>query len=221
MKKQIILIATFIAISCAGMSQTLSLGPKAGVNISNLTNLDNLESKAGVTAGGFLMYSFVEHFGIGVDLLYSNEGAKYVFEVNDGNNESRYQFKADLNYLRVNVPFTIFFRKQEDAVRPKIFAGPGMAFLLSAKHKSELLASTPNSVTAFEGTSAATDKYNRFDIGVLAGLGINFKLAESVWLDLDASYHADAIDIVKNPPSGSDPVHNTGLAFTAGLAFGF
>ncbi|MEO8087719.1 MAG: porin family protein [Bacteroidota bacterium] len=221
MKKQIILIAAFFALSIVGKSQTFSIGPKAGVNISNLTNLDKLESKAGLIAGGFMMYSIIEHFGIGLDILYSNEGAKYVYEVNDGNDFTRYQFKADLNYLRFNVPLTIFLSKREHAVRPKIFAGPTFAFLLSARNKSELISSSNNAVSTLDGTKTVTDDFNRVDFGGLIGAGINFRLAESVWLDVDASYHADGIDIVKNPPSGSDPVHNVGLAFSAGLGFGF
>lgn len=211
----------FVAACITVRSQTLTVGPKVGVNVSTLTNLEDLKAKSGLTAGGFLMYSFIEHFGVGVDLLYSREGARYVYQVTDGNDELRFQYKADLNYLRLNVPLTYFFCKQEHAVRPKIFAGPSLAFLLSAKNKSELISSTENSTTVSEGTTTVTDNFKGTDFGALAGAGINFRLSDAIWLNLDAAYHIGATDIPKDPQPNGDPVHNQGMAFTAGFGFGF
>jgi len=221
MKKKILFVALLAVAGSIAKGQTLTVGPKAGVNISRLTNLEDLQSKTGFTAGGFLVYSFIENFGVGADLLYSGEGAKYVYLVNDGNNTTRYQYKVSLNYLRMNVPFNYFFCKQENAFRPKIFAGPSLAFLLSAKNKSELISASDNSATVVTGTKSVTGNYKGADFGALAGVGFNYKLAEETWLNFDAAYHIGGTDIPKNPPAGADPVHNTGIALTLGVGFGF
>jgi len=221
MKKKIILLG-ILAISCFSVrSQTLTVGPKVGVNVTTLTNLEGLESRAGFTAGGFLVYSFIENFGVGVDLLYSKEGARYEFDVRDGDDFARYKFKTDLNYFRINVPFNYFFFKQENAFRPKIFAGPSLGILLSAKNKSELISATGNSMTVQEGTTTVTGNYKTADFGALIGTGFNCRLAESTWLNFDVAYHIGASDIASHPENNADPIHNSGFAFTLGVGFGF
>jgi outer membrane protein W len=221
MKKKILLVTMLGAACIAASAQTLTVGPKAGINVSTLTNLEDLKPKAGFTAGGFLVYSFIENFGVGLDVLYSKEGAKYRYEISDGSNMVKYQYKADLNYLRLNVPLTYFFCKKENSLRPKIYAGPSLAFLLSAKNKSEVISASGNDVSAEEGTTTVTDNYKGTDFGALAGAGFNYKLAEATWLNFDASYHIGATDIPKDPEEGSDAVKNTGFAFTVGVGFGF
>ena len=186
-----------------------------------MTNLNELEAKVGLTAGGFLVYSFIENFGVGLDVLYSQEGAKYVFEIENGNESVKFENKANLNYLRFNVPLIYFFRSQENSFRPKIFAGPSLGLLLSAKHKSELVSGNDDDLLIAEGTQDVKKNYKGTDFGALAGLGFNYKLAEATWLNVDASYHIGATDLPKDPDSGDDPVKNTGVALTVGVGFGF
>jgi hypothetical protein len=222
MKKKIILAALLVSNFAAVKSQTLTIGPRVGINISSLSNREDMKAKVGLSAGGFAMYSFVENFGVGIDALYSREGAQYVYEIKDGDDLTRYKYHDDLNYLRFNIPVTYFFRKKEDSFRPKIFAGPSLAFLLSAKNKSELISSTGNSnVTIRNSTMTVTDQYKRTDFGALIGAGFNVKLAEAIWFDFDAAYHIGAVDIPKNTLPGADPIHNQGFSLLAGVGFGF
>lgn len=222
MKNKIMVALLLLVITTSVKSQTLTVGPKVGLNISNLTNLDDLKPKVGLTAGAFMMFSFIEHFGVGLDALYSKEGAQYVYEIKDGDDLFRYQYRADLNYLRFNVPVTYFFRNKEDAIRPKIYAGPSLAFLLSAKNKSELLSSTNNSNTILtEGSTTVTDQYKSSDFGAIVGAGFNARITDGVWLNFDAAYHIGATDIPKEPEPGADPIKNQGFTFTVGVGFGF
>ena len=64
--------------------QEVSIGPKLGVNFSTLSNAENAETLTGLTAGGFFVYSIVEHFGVSADLLYSGEGAKFTSQYTQG-----------------------------------------------------------------------------------------------------------------------------------------
>jgi hypothetical protein len=220
MKKKFLLAAVLVISCIAAKSQTLTVGPKLGINVSSLLNLEDHNPKVGFVAGGFLVYSFIENFGVGLDMMYSREGAKYVYIVDDEENVTRYRYNIDLNYLRFNVPLTYFFRDKEDAFRPKIYAGPSLAFLLSAKNKAEIISSTDNSLTV-EKNQTVTDNYKAADFGALAGAGFNYRIAEATWLNFDAAYHIGGTDIPKNQPSESDPVKNRGFTFTAGVGFGF
>lgn len=219
--KKILLVALLAAVCSSVQSQTLTVGPKVGLNVSSLSNLEDHNPKVGFTAGGFLVYSFIENFGVGLDVMYSREGAKYVYVFDDGEDMVRYRNNIALNYLRLNVPLTYFFRDKENAFRPKIYAGPSLAFLLSAKNKSEVVAAGNNSSVSSEGTKTVTDDYKGIDFGALAGAGFNYKLSEAIWLNFDAAYHIGATDIPENRLSGTDPVKNRCFVFTAGVGFGF
>ena len=58
--------------------QRWSAGPRAGLNLSNFTgDVNHMKFHPGVSVGGFLMYSDVNHFGISADVLYSQKGTVY------------------------------------------------------------------------------------------------------------------------------------------------
>jgi len=200
-------------------AQTLTVGPKAGVNISSLSNLDDIKSRTGFTAGGFLVYSFVQNFGIGLDAMYSMEGAKYEYDFGIGSDMIRLKNTLDLNYLRFNVPVTYFFRLKHDNFRPKIYLGPSLAVLLSAKSKTDVVSDPNNSMPEIDDSQTVTDDYKGTDFGALVGAGFNYNLAEATWLNFDVAYHIGATDI---PKEGlDDPIKTKGLAITAGVGFGF
>lgn len=76
MKKLPLLFALLLASTCS-FAQKFSLGPKAGINISNYTG-GNIESDAlvGYHIGGVLNYGFGDHFAIQPEVLFSTQGAK-------------------------------------------------------------------------------------------------------------------------------------------------
>jgi len=220
MKKIIILIAILTSFTARMYGQTWTVGPKVGVNITSLSNLDDIKSRVGFTAGGFLVYSFIENFGVGLDAMYSMEGAKYESEFGDANDMIRFSSKLDLNYLRFNVPVTYFFRTKQENFRPKIYAGPSIAFLLSAKNKTEVISSSDESLLGHETDTDVKDNFKGTDFGALVGAGFNYKLAEAIWLNVDAAYHIGATDISEDTEQ-EDPVKTRGFTFTAGVGFGF
>ena len=51
------------------MKDRLSIGPRGGVNFSNVTNVDESESITGVVLGLTSTYSLNEHSGLTLDVL--------------------------------------------------------------------------------------------------------------------------------------------------------
>ena len=100
---------------------TISLGPRLGINFTNLINNDTkAESKTGLFIGLSGTHSINEKSGLGFGLLYSREGAKSSADV-----------VTELNYLRVPVTFQRFFGTWKDDFRPKIYVGlvPGLSLI--------------------------------------------------------------------------------------------
>ncbi|QRR02426.1 porin family protein [Dyadobacter sandarakinus] len=96
--KKLILASFFVLASVSAFSQKFSIGPKAGINLSNYTG-GNIDSDAlfGYHIGGMLNYGFGNVFSIQPEVLFSTQGAK----VQSGS--ARRDFK--ISYLTVPVMF--------------------------------------------------------------------------------------------------------------------
>lgn len=173
--KKTVLIISMIIFSCNLFAQgKFSLGPTAGFGMSTLSNVTNSKMRTSANAGLSLVYSAVEHFGIGLDVKYSFEGAKVEF--------GSVKNQIDLNYVRVPLKAIYFFNKYGDNLRPKIFAGPSFGFLTKAK------------LNDVETTSA----YNNVDVALLFGAGLNYRMVKNTWFNVDVSSSLGLSDATKN-----------------------
>jgi Outer membrane protein beta-barrel domain len=191
--------AFLLCLSAAALhaQQTLSFGPVLGANFSKISDVDNAEFNTGLAAGGQLVYSNENNWGLGGALLYSREGV----DISAG----QFEGETNLTYLRVPLKGYLFFRENEDRFRPKVFIGPSIGILLNAETK------------VGGNEIEVKDAYNSFDLGLTAGAGFNARLSESgTWLNLDLGYTHGLVDVAKNG-KGS----NRGISAMMGVMFGF
>ncbi|KQS31094.1 porin family protein [Dyadobacter sp. Leaf189] len=201
MKNCIILL--LVALVCSQQAQAqenVSIGPIAGVSIANLRgDISNTNWKPGLTIGGFYNYSSETGFGFSGQLLFTQLGAQTDSKRNEIN----------LNYIQAPLLATFFFGKYGDVVRPKIFLGPTLNFMTSARDKN--------------GNNINGDSNNRnysvFDLGGAVGAGLNIRLAQKIWLNFDARYGFGLLDITRLDNSNIKNNNwgiNTGLSFPLG-----
>jgi outer membrane protein W len=192
-KRSIILAIAFIAtLAYTASAQTFSIGPRVGVNFAKTENGNDVETKANtlMVLGITSTYSISEHTGIGVDLLYSGEGAE-----GGGDND------LALNYIRVPVMFQYFFRDLGDDFRPKIYAGLAPGFLVNAER----------------GETEVIDNFNKFDLAGTAGLGFHYQLSpRGIWLNTDVRYLKGFSDITEAAPE----INNQHWQISLGVSFG-
>jgi len=204
MKNCIILFLAFaFSIAQTHAQENVSIGPIAGVSIANFrgdkANIGNQsDSKAGLTVGAFYNYSSKTGFGFSGQVLFTQMGAQVFNKTN----------KINLNYIQLPLLATFFFGKYEDNIRPKIFVGPSLNFLVGAKDK--------------DGNNLNPDSnnrvYNPFDLGLTFGAGVNIRLQQKIWLNLDARYGLGLLDVSaddKKMQNGNFGV-NVGLSFPLG-----
>jgi hypothetical protein len=229
MKNKTILLFAACIISAKGYAQTTSepfsqyftVGPSVGVNFSNFDGVNNAESTTGLTAGGFFVYSFQEHFGVSAGLFYSSEGAEYTSSIIEPGITINNKLKTKLNYLRIPVLANVFFGQHGNIIRPKVFLGPSIGFLLSAETENEQSTITNGgSIVTTNTTSDVKDNFSSIDFGAIIGAGLNWKLAEATWLNFDVGYYIGASDIRDNQPAGTDAVKNQGVSVKVGVGFG-
>jgi hypothetical protein len=110
--KKIFFAAAVLMCSLTAFAQskegTFSIQPKAGINISNLSNKDNAKVKVGFTAGAEAEYQLTKQLSLSAGALFSMQGAKSttVFrEVDNTTKEIReVDIKNTMEFDYINVP---------------------------------------------------------------------------------------------------------------------
>jgi outer membrane protein W len=194
--KHTISVLFALLISTVGFAQVadqLSLGPRLGVNFSNVSNVDDSKSLVGLAAGLTMTYSFTESSGLTVDLLYSGEGYK-----DDNDNELK------LSYLQLPIVYNVFFGELGSAFRPKVYIGIAPALLLSAKAND----------------TDVKDSTNGINFSALGGLGFNYRLNDRIWLNTDLRAFIGLTDIRDKDFQDDDNVALRTIQFSLGIAYG-
>lgn len=179
MKKIILTVAALAAFGTAS-AQDLKFGPKAGLNLANISNNydgpgDDADSdykmKVGAHIGGFVEIKFNEKWALQPELLFSMQGATLEDSSSDDGfgNSSDFENKLNLNYI--NVPVMVKFYPI-----PKLFveAGPQVGFLVSAKSKNEGTYTEGGTTITVDETVDVKDNYKSIDFGVNIGAGYEF-----------------------------------------------
>lgn len=200
MKKSILSIAIVLGTIVHSMAQeNVSIGPMVGVSVANLRgDIANNDWKTGATIGGFYNYSTESGFGFSGQLLYTQLGA----QINNKTNDIR------LNYVQVPLLLTYFLGRRGEALRPKLFIGPNVNFLASAKDRNG------NSLNG----DSNNPTYRPVDVGLTAGIGFNYRLQNKVWLNADVRYGAGLVDITR---SDANQQYNQNIGVNLGVSFPF
>lgn len=195
-------------LSVVSAQQRFSAGPRIGLNLSKFGG-DVLPNQfhPGLSAGAFLMYSSLNHFGISADVLYSQQGAAF-----RNPNGSGLNYNQRINYLEIPVALRYFLTLKGN-FRPNVYFGPSLAFKLNAKNN---LVAAPNN-----DNSAA---FNAADLGLLAGFQLNWKgLGSRERFLIDARYTYGLTDITALPIAGgvgNQRINNSAITISLGYGFG-
>lgn len=156
MKKSFLTFLGLVAISTTAVAQQeVKFGPKAGVNISNLSGMDDSEMKIGFHVGAVAEIKFNEKFSIQPEILYSAQGAKASTATPLGTIES--EIKNDY----INIPIMAKYYIVEGFSAE---LGPYVGFLM--KSESE--------IGNFSGDSK--DAYKSVDFGLGVGLAYDMPM---------------------------------------------
>lgn len=189
------LLCTVLALSFAQAQgkDRISIGPRGGINLANVTNVDESETITGLVLGVTSTYSFNERTGLTLDVLYSVEGYQAPFET------------YKLRYLQVPVYFDFFFGQLGHRFRPKVYAGVSPAFFLGG---------TLNELDVNETF------YNSFILHATGGIGFNYRIANRIWLNTDVRRFWGLGDIRDEEFASGDAVQPRNVQLTLGLAYG-
>lgn len=178
-----------------------TIGPRAGAISSWLSGLTERKFRLNFSGGVFVNYSIWRRFGISADILYSNKGVNYDAMAD----RKTLRRKIYLDYLEVPIMANFYLRDKEDDIRPKIFIGPSFNYLLGATEVPD----APNKISFIAPELAA-----------VGGVGVNVRLKEKLWLNVDARYIHGFRNINHRKRLGPDPLRNRAVSLLVGLGFG-
>lgn len=142
---------------------TPKIGVKGGVNLTNLyvDEVDDENMKAGLNLGLFAKIPVTRGFSIQPEILYSNKGAKVAYN----NTLIGGEYRFNLNYLEVPVLGVVNVAKNFN-----VHFGGYAAYLTNVNIKAEDNGSSNEELVSFD-----EDDFNRFDYGLVGGIGFDVK----------------------------------------------
>jgi hypothetical protein len=146
----------------AESSLTPKFGIKGGVNLTNMfvDDVSDENMKVGFNAGFFAKLPVARGFSIQPELLYTSKGAKLTYD-NIIQGEGEYRF--NLNYIELPVLAVINVAKNFN-----LHVGPYVSYLAEANIKD-----LDDDGDMDEIADLDTDNFNRWDYGLVGGLGID------------------------------------------------
>lgn len=124
MKKLLLAIVVCMFMGSAYGQTEITVGPKLGWNITNISNISASKNKMSIHLGGFAEFKFNEYFALQPELLYSRQG--YRLKSDDG------KTKVRVNYLNIPVLAKLYVL---DGL--SVDLGPQLGFALNAKSKNK------------------------------------------------------------------------------------
>ena len=170
--------------------RNFSIGPMAGVNFANSDN-ESTSNATGLILGLTSTYSINETSGLGVALLYTQQGFEF------GGIDVR------ANYVKVPIMYKLFFNDLGEAFRPKLSLGLSPGFLVNAKSLE----------------AEVTPSFNKFETGIIGGVGFNYRIGNRVWLNADV--RADlGLTKLSDGYAGLGELKNRSVGIVLGVAYG-
>ncbi|TYA52329.1 porin family protein [Formosa maritima] len=171
--KKLFLAIAFVAISLPTFSQVkVRPGLRMGINLSNITNIDNTERKVGFNGAMFANIHFARFYELQPELTYSNQGFKR-------NDYAYYDpYYGDVIHMEGD-NFNIHYVGM--SVANKFFVVPniGLHFIVGP------------SVEVNISDDSDYDEITPIDFSLFGGIGYEFKFG----LSLEARYKQGFIDI--------------------------
>ena len=170
---------------------TLSIQPKVGLNIANLSDLDNTDPRLGVVVGAELEYQFTDLLSLSAGALYSMQGCKSDNGISLFGIDVNTKTTTKTDYLNIPILLNVYVTK---GLAVKLGLQPGMN--LSAKSKYE------GSVAGYGGESEGDIDVQSFDLSL--PIGVSYEISNFV---IDGRYNFGLSKVFENADPKRLPDH--------------
>lgn len=165
-----------------------TIGAKGGMTLSNMAFSPGIEQSmvSGMIMGVTARYTEEKFFGLIAELNIEQRGWKETFD------ETSYQYQRRLTYLQLPLLTHIYFGSK--SFKGFVNLGPSIGYMISDNITSNFDYQNPASIEDFPITNRhiaqmSMDIKNKFDYGILGGLGIELIVKKRHSVLLEARYY--------------------------------
>ncbi len=193
---------------------SMRIGARLGLGITNeatpaYTNF-TVGSRAGLLLGGQFDYWFTPMWALSAQILYDQKGDQLTGISPDNGYPETDDFT--LGYLEIPILAKVAFGSS--AIRPYVFAGPSLGFLLGASdHQVQ-------SQLGYDQTVDVSSSFNTVDLSLLFGAGVSYQLSSGMQLFGDAGYALGLVNVENTAITGyPESLQSRDVRISAGVLF--
>jgi hypothetical protein len=193
-------ILALLPLSNAAAQLKWEAGVKGGVSMANLygSDVDNTSIKYGAAGGAFVTAQITEMFGVQLEGLYMQKGAKYDDTDSTG---AAITGKLKLDYIEIPLLAVASFKAAEK-VMINVYAGPALGILASAKDEDVDI----------------KDYVKSTDFGATFGAGFTYDV-ETVKIVVEGRYTLGLVKI--DDTDAKEDIKNGNFAIMGGFSIPF
>jgi hypothetical protein len=206
--------------SCAHAQIPIRIGIDAGINFANQhlsrDNINSQSNRRGLIIGGLAEIGVSDLVSVQVEPRYIEEGTNTKATYLDASPEGHFTVEEDFKLSYIDFPLLLKAKFGTADVKPVVFVGPSVGFLLSAVYNQNA-----RSIQGRDGLDGydITDHYNSVDVSLDAGAGIEYRATRIVSLTGSARYSLGLSNISSHNISGvpDDQIKSNGIQITFGI----
>lgn len=210
MKKILFSVVLLFAAVCTyaqGEIGKWSVTPKVGFNIATMTNADDSDPRFGLAVGAEAEYQANEVLGISVGALYSQQGVKGDFYVDDGEYDVKGDATVKMDYINVPILANFYVAK---GLAVKIGLQPGFKVNAKAKLSANGTSTEFDLDDLFKAGESDAD-VKSVDLAIPVGLSYEYSN-----IKFDARYNWG---VTKAITADGESTRNSVFQFTIGYRF--
>lgn len=196
MKKLFTIFSLLFVFGISNAQVELWLGPKAGVNIANVSDMDG-KSLTGIYGGAAFAVKFNERYTLQPELGFSMQGTKDVYNSND---------EVKLNYFTIGVINKLYLVEGLH-----VLAGPEFNIKMNDTWSDFIYEDENGDWEAYD------DGIQPFDFAIVGGLGYDLPFG----LTFEARYKQGLLDVVDFWSLDNDSNSRLNQVFQIGIAYKF
>lgn len=208
------LLALGLFAAAPVLGQTLEVGPKAGLNWSDMLGEDSgrAEARKGFTAGGAVVVGLTDSYQVQVEGLYTEKGAH--FQSIGG------EFHVNSAYVEVPVLARLIFpRRADNGTMPYLLAGPAVSFEMECEVEQFGSGGTITTQDCENSSFGLFRDTKTVDVGAIFGGGVSMDVGtrNSFYLEGRLNVGVRSLDNTSRRVN----VRNLSFSLLAGFGFGF
>jgi len=204
----LLLVLGAASLASAAPAIDISAGLLLGLNLGKVSGETSINDfRPGLSFGGFCNFVLNNVLSFEPEITFTQKGARHSEDLPRGGVVTN---SINLSYFEIPVLLKISIPLGEDSlVRPRIFGGPTVAYMLSAKLKNRY-----EDFSGSENETATLTDTKKWETGFVVGVGADFDVKGGVFR-ADIRYGQSLATILTNPPDKKNKV----LTIMIGFAF--